>query len=109
MLDMIAPPERGGYIQGVNSTVMNGTIVVAPWLIGLVANSVGTNTTICTSIGVRFFTGLVNSPLMFRKGLGKKAKKAPTELCPLVEEDEELLKKVLGGEYVDPHTVNHLN
>jgi hypothetical protein len=88
---------------------MNGTIVVAPWLIGLVANSAGTNTAICTGIRVGFFTGLVNSPLMFRKGLGKKAKKAPTELCPLVGENEELLKKVLGGEYVDPDIVNHLN
>jgi hypothetical protein len=109
MLDMIAPPEKRGYVQGINSTVMNGTIAVAPWLIGLLADAAGTNAAIWTGIGVSFLAALVNSPLMFRKGFGKKPKKLPPELRPLTGEDDEIVNKILRGEYVDPLTVNQLN
>lgn len=76
MLDVISPPEKRGYVQGVNSTVMNATIAVAPWLLGMLADAAGTFAAIWTGIAISFLAGAVNAPLIFRKGFGPTPKKS---------------------------------
>ena len=37
MLDRIAPPTQKGFVQGLNTTIMNFGMAVSPWLFGLLA------------------------------------------------------------------------
>jgi len=99
MLDMISPKEKRGYVQGVNSTVMNVSIAIAPWVLGLMADAVGTFKTIWTGIGISFLAGAVNSPLMFRKGFGPQPKKLPPQSRPVSGEDKDLIERILNHDY----------
>ena len=102
MLDMISPKEKRGYVQGVNSTVMNLSIAVAPWVLGIMADAVGTFKTIWTGVGISFLAAAVNSPLIFRKGFGPMPKKLPPSERPVSGEDKELIERILNHDYSVP-------
>ena len=92
-----------------NNTVMNLGMAVAPWVFGILADRLGTNPAIWIGVGVSFFAGLVNAPLMCVQGLGAEAKKEPLTRRPLQEEDEEVVERVLNGEWVDPAVLVAMN
>ena len=109
MLDIIAPENKIGYCQGMNNTVMNFGMAVAPWVFGILADAVGTNPAIWIGVGVSFLAGLVNAPLMLRDGLG--AVKVPESAArrPIRDEDSVLVERALNGEWVDPSFLAELN
>lgn len=109
MLDVIAPLDKLGYVQGLNNTVMNLGMAIAPWIFGILADSLGTNEAIWIGIGVSFLAGIVNVPLMFKKGLGPEEKKPPPERRVLQGEDGDLVEKALRGEWIPPATLSDLN
>ena len=109
MLDLIAPVDKIGYCQGLNNTVMNLGMAIAPWVFGLLADSLGTNPAIWIGIGVSFLAGVINWPLMWIPGLGPPEKKSHEETALLDGEDEELVEKALKGEFVDPIRLHELN
>merc|ERR1711862_495035 len=110
MLDVISPPEKRGYVQGVNSTVMNATIAVAPWLLGMLADAAGTFAAIWTGIAISFLAGAVNAPLIFRKGFGPTPKKIPPSSRPVSGEDKDLIDRILNHDYtVSPQEINEVN
>lgn len=109
MLDIIAPADKIGYCQGMNNTVMNFGMAVAPWIFGLLADQIGTNPAIWIGVGVSFLAGVINAPLMFRGGLGAPKKPEPLTRRPLRDEDEVLVRKAMNGEFVDPAILADLN
>ena len=109
MLDVIAPEDKIGYCQGMNNTVMNLGMAVSPWVFGILADALGTNTAIWIGVGVSFFAGLANAPLMRVPGLGAETKKEPLTRRPLKEEDEEVVERALNGEWVDPAVLVAMN
>lgn len=109
MLDCIAPPEKRGSIQGLNSMTMNFSIALAPWLLGLFADGVSTTAAIASCIGISFLAVLVNLPLMWKKGLGPPTKQTGAESKPLKFENKELVEKILNGDWVPPAALDELN
>eukprot|EP00934_Nitzschia_sp_Nitz4_P000349 Nitzschia sp. Nitz4//scaffold439_size10204//1263//3507//NITZ4_009078-RA/size10204-processed-gene-0.0-mRNA-1//-1//CDS//3329551863//349//frame0 len=109
MLDAIAPDEKLGYVQGLNNTAMNFGQAIAPWLFGLLADAVGTNTTIIVGIGVSFFAAAINFPLTFDSRFGKETPVAPLSKTILEDEDPEFLERALGGEVVDQERLLLIN
>jgi len=109
MLDMIAPLDKRGYVQGINSTVMNFGIAVGPWALGIMADIVGTKPTIWTGAAISFFAGLVNTPLIFRKGFGPPQKVVPQQRRPVSGEDKDLIDKILRGSHVSPEDIRQVN
>jgi len=63
MLDQIAPVDKRGYVQCINSTVMNVATAFAPWLLGILADAAGTNVAIWTGFGVSLLAAAINLPL----------------------------------------------
>jgi len=80
---------------------MNFGMATAPWLLGLLADSAGTNTAIWTGVGISFGAALINTPLMFHKGYGPAEKKKPRSKMALPGEDTDLIEKALAGEFFD--------
>jgi hypothetical protein len=109
MLDVISPADKIGYVQGLNNMVMNFGMAFAPWLLGLLADAVGTNPAIWTGVAISFLAALINLPLMFRKGFGGTPKKVHKSSKPLPGEEAELVEKVLRGEYVPQKQLDELN
>jgi len=109
MLDVIAPLDKLGYVQGLNNTVMNLGMAVAPWVLGILADALGTNPAIWIGVGVSFLAGLINVPLMFKKGLGPEEKKPPPERRVLQGEDEDLVDQALRGEWVPAAALADIN
>uniref|UniRef100_A0A6T7JU88 Major facilitator superfamily (MFS) profile domain-containing protein n=1 Tax=Attheya septentrionalis TaxID=420275 RepID=A0A6T7JU88_9STRA len=112
MLDTISPASKRGYTQGLNTSALNFGQALTPWLLGLLADATSTSVAIWTCVGVSLFAAVVNVPLLFRDGLGppKKVKQMPDEgHRGLVGEDDELVEKVLRGEYVPVSMVDQLN
>jgi MFS family permease len=94
--DLLAPEDKIGYVQGLNNAAMNFGMATAPWLLGLLADSAGTNTAIWTGVGISFGAALINTPLMFHKGYGPAEKKKPRSKMALPGEDTDLIEKALG-------------
>lgn len=109
MLDRIAPVEKRGYVQGLNTTVMNIGTAVAPWAIGLLADNVGTEVAIWTGVSISFLAAGINFPLVYQPGMGPPAKKDHTELHALDWEDDEIVDKLLQGEYVPGAVLDKVN
>ena len=110
MLDVLAPKEKRGYVQGINTSCMNFAGAVAPWLLGLLADAAGTNAAIWTGVGISFLAAIINTPLVFQKQLfGPEPKKPHPESRPLVGEDKELVEKALRGEWVPAEVLIALN
>jgi hypothetical protein len=100
MLDRIAPMDKRGYVQGLNSVVMNIGTAVAPWVLGLIADTAGTNIAVWTGFGVSILAAIINMPLMFVKGMGPPPKKLDKAQRVMIWEDREVVEKLLQGEYV---------
>ena len=109
MLDRIAPLEQRGYVQGLNTTVMNIGTAVAPWALGLLADGSGTSVAIWTGVGISFLAAIVNFPLVYQPGMGPPPKKEHVELHALDWEDEECVEKVLRGEYIPGAVLDKIN
>lgn len=100
MLDMIAPLDKKGFAQGANTTVMDFSNAVSPWLLGLCADNLGTEETIWICVGISFVAATVNTPLLFAKALKREPPKGPEYSRAMPGEDEELIEKALRGEWV---------
>ena len=100
MLDRIAPMDKRGYVQGLNSVVMNIGTALAPWVLGMLADSAGTEVAIWTGFGVSLGAAAINAPLIFVPGMGPPPKKLGKEERPMKWEDQEVVEKLLQGEYV---------
>lgn len=109
MLDVIAPEDKIGYVQGLNNAAMNFGMALAPWAFGLLADAAGTNVAIIVGIAFSVGAALANSPLMWHPLMGRPKPKPPLAKRALPEEDDELFQKILDGEVVDPELVFELN
>ncbi|KAL7496626.1 hypothetical protein ACHAWT_004791 [Skeletonema menzelii] len=102
MLDAIAPEDKIGFVQGLNNASMNFGMALAPWLFGLLADATNTNVAIITGICFSIGAALANAPLMRHPLMGKQTPKPPPQKRILKGEDEEIVQKMLSGNYVDP-------
>lgn len=109
MLDVLAPPDKIGYVQGLNNMAMNFGMAFAPWVLGILADATSTDTAIWTGIGISFAAALCNLPLTCHPKMSKQHPKPPAYRRILAGEDEELMKLVMGGEYVDPEVLFEIN
>lgn len=109
MLDCLAPVDKLGYVQGLNSATMNLGSAFAPWVLGLLADSTSTNTAIWTGVGVSFAAALCNVPLIFQKGMGKPEAKEPVYRRVLEGEDEEIARKAIDGDFIHPEQFFEIN
>ena len=100
MLDLIAPAEKRGYVQGLNSTVMNLGTAIAPWILGILADTTTTDIAIWAGAGISFWAAFVNAPLMKQPGMGFPPKELPLSHRPLQFEDKKIVEKILRGDYV---------
>ncbi|KAL7550909.1 hypothetical protein ACHAWF_014114 [Thalassiosira exigua] len=109
MLDVIAPEDQIGYVQGLNNSSMNFGMAVAPWAFGVLADSVGTNAAIWTGIAFSIAAAGVNSILMWHPLMGKPKPKTPLAQRKLPGEDEELFQNILDGEVVEAELAFRIN
>jgi MFS family permease len=109
MLDVLAPNDKIGFVQGLNNSAMNFGMALSPFIFGMLADATTTNTAIWTGIGVSFAAALINTPLMFRKEFGRPETKPPSYQRILPGDDEELAQKFLDGEYIPQEQVWELN
>lgn len=109
MLDVIAPDDKIGYVQGLNNAAMNFGMALAPWAFGVLADGAGTNTAIITGIAFSIGAALANSPLMLHPQMGKPKPKPPLAKRALPGEDDDLFQKIVDGEVVDPELVFEIN
>ena len=108
MLDMIAPADKRGLTQGLNQTVMSLGSAVFPWLFGILADEIGTETTIWITVGVSLSAVLINSPLLFEKALQRK-KAIPDYSRHIEGEDKDIVERVLAGERVSAKSLRAIN
>lgn len=108
MLDMIAPASRRGFVQGMNTSVMNFGTAVFPWVFGIIADQIGAESTIWICVGVSFAASIANAPLIFNKELRRK-KVVPDYSKYLKGEDSELVERALRGEWVPAAALNNIN
>jgi len=101
MLDRIAPSSQRGLVQGLNSSVMQFGMALFPWVFGLLSDGIGLTTTLWICIGISFAAAVVNAPLMLVKVLQPR-KKVHEYDHALAFDDEDVVKKLLGGEWVPP-------
>lgn len=109
MLDMMAPADKRGLTQGLNQTVMSLGSAVFPWVFGILADEIGTETTIWITVGVSLSAVLINSPLLFEKGL--KRKKAVPDYSRHIKghEDKDIVERALAGEWVPAKSLREIN
>lgn len=96
MLDILAPADKIGFVQGLNNSAMNFGMALAPWLFGMLADGTTTSIAIWTGIGISWGAALVNAPLMRKKEFGAAKKKPAAAKRPLKGEDKELVQNALG-------------
>ncbi|KAL3925136.1 MAG: hypothetical protein SGILL_000608 [Bacillariaceae sp.] len=101
MLDIIAPTDMIGYVQGLNNSAMNFGMALAPWLFGLLADATTTDTAIWTGIGISWLAAAINTPLMWHKSFGREQKPPPPDKRPLPGEDKEAVTQALDGKLSD--------
>lgn len=109
MLDVIAPEDKIGYVQGLNNAAMNFGMAVAPWMFGLLADAVGTNPAIWAGIGISLLAAAINAPLMFNPLFGKSEPLAPRSKRAFEGEDSEFVEQALQGEFVAPEVLFEVN
>lgn len=109
MLDMIAPSDRRGFVQGINITVMNFATAVSPYLLGEMADNVGIRQTMWTCIAISFGAALVNLPLVFVSKLRRPPPKLPKYLRALKGEDVDFIELAMQGKWVPAKQLDTLN
>lgn len=101
MLDRISPSSQRGLIQGLNSSVMQFGMAIFPWVFGLLSDAIGLTTTLWICIGISIAAAMVNAPLM-RVQVLKPRRKMNEYDHALAFDDEEVIQKLLAGEWVPP-------
>mmetsp|Transcript_27863 Transcript_27863/g.31839 ORF Transcript_27863/g.31839 Transcript_27863/m.31839 type:complete len:742 (-) Transcript_27863:255-2480(-) len=109
MIDALAPAAQRGLCQGLNGATMAGAMAISPFLLGLVCDKLGTETTIWICVGISFFAALVNTPLMFAKDLKRMPPIAPAFARALKGEDSELVERALRGEWIPLAALDRIN
>jgi MFS family permease len=109
MLDVIAPEDKIGYVQGLNNAAMNFGMAIAPWLFGLLADATTTNTAIITGGIISLVAALINLPLTCDERFGRAKAAPPSSKLVLPEEDEAFVQLVLQGDFVDPEKLYAVN
>lgn len=109
MLDVIAPEDKIGYVQGLNNSSMNFGMAVAPWAFGILADLAGTNAAIGVGIFFSVAAAAANAPLMWHDQMGKPKPKPSLARRKLPGEDDELFQKILDGDIVDPELAFQIN
>ncbi|KAL3909912.1 MAG: hypothetical protein SGILL_007899 [Bacillariaceae sp.] len=100
MLDMIAPVNKRGLVQGINTTTMNLARSVSPFALGAYADAVGTDVCMWTCVGVSLLAAVANVPLIFAKQLKPRKKRDYTKAFEF--EDEDLVLHIKEGHWVPP-------
>jgi hypothetical protein len=101
MLDVIAPKDKIGYVQGLNNASMNVGMAIAPWIFGLLADATTTNLAISVAIGVSCLAAAINLPLTCDKRFGRVKAVPDSSKRVLPTEDSEFIEMALAGEFVD--------
>ncbi len=109
MLDVIAPEDKVGFVQGLNNSSMNFGMAIAPWAFGILADSTSTNISIITGIAFSILAAAINAILVWHPLMGRPKPKVPVPKKRFAHEDEELVNKILDGEFVDPELVFDIN
>ena len=109
MLDVIAPQDKIGFVQGLNNSSMNFGMALAPWGFGLLADATTTNISILTGIAFSILAALVNAILMWHPQMARQKPKPPVTKRRLLHEDEEVVQMILDGEIVDPEVIFNIN
>lgn len=109
MLDVLAPQDKIGCVQGLNNMAMNFGMAFAPWLLGLLADATTTNTAIWTGVGISFGAAMVNRPLTCHEKMKKQEPKIPGYRRILKGEDKDIVNLALTGENVDRKRLFEIN
>jgi hypothetical protein len=109
MLDVIAPIDKIGYVQGLNNAAMNFGMALAPWLFGLLADGTSTTLAISIAIGISCLAAAINAPLTCDSRFGRSKELPPQAKRALSGEDEDFVEKALDGSMVDQETLMKLN
>lgn len=109
MLDVIAPQDKIGFVQGLNNSSMNFGMALAPWAFGLLADAAGTNAAIWTGIAFSIAASIVNAFLMCHPLMGRPTAKPPLAQRKLPGEDDELFERILDGDVIDSELAFQIN
>lgn len=109
MLDMLAPVNRRGFVQGLNTAVMNGAQAVTPFLLGTLADQVGTEACMWTCVGISVLAALVNAPLLFSPLLKPRKTREYLSTHPKDWEQTMCVDKLLTGEWVPAQVLTEIN
>ncbi|CAB9510814.1 major facilitator superfamily protein [Seminavis robusta] len=109
MLDALSPTDKRGFTQGLNVAAMSFASSMSPFILGLLSDSIGTETTIWICVGISFFAALVNLPLVFAKSLKRAPPLAPDFARALKGEDTELVERALRGEWIPLEALERIN
>lgn len=115
MLDRITPVDKRGQVQGFYTTVFNTGGAISPWILGVLADQLGTNTAIWIGIGISFVAALINAPLMLKKQYGPAPKpdfrgSMFKRVVPLdLSEELKLVLKADNGEPIPPEKLYAIN
>mmetsp|Transcript_28698 Transcript_28698/g.60344 ORF Transcript_28698/g.60344 Transcript_28698/m.60344 type:complete len:716 (+) Transcript_28698:93-2240(+) len=109
MLDVIAPEDKIGFVQGLNNSSMSFGMAIAPWAFGILADYTSSNISIITGIAFSILAAVINAILVWHPLMGRPKPKVPAPKKRFAHEDEELVNKILDGEFVDPELVFDIN
>mmetsp|Transcript_16172 Transcript_16172/g.36970 ORF Transcript_16172/g.36970 Transcript_16172/m.36970 type:complete len:688 (-) Transcript_16172:1697-3760(-) len=109
MLEATSPPDKRGFSQGCNITVMNFGAALSPFVLGVISDNLGTPVAIWICVAISFLSAFANVPLMWVDGCNVPKKPVPMERRPLLGEDEEVVQKILKGEWVDTEILDQVN
>ncbi|EJK69259.1 hypothetical protein THAOC_09493, partial [Thalassiosira oceanica] len=142
MLEATSPPDKRGFSQGCNITVMNFGAALSPFVLGVISDNlggsltcwpkeaflsslmknvsivfilppdrrdIGTPVAIWICVAISFLSAFANVPLMWVDGCNVPKKPVPMERRPLLGEDEEVVQKILKGEWVDTEILDQVN
>ena len=110
MLDMCSPRDQRGFVQGLNSTVMNVGTAFAPWVLGIVADQVSTNAAVFIGLGVSLVAAAVNAPLMWKKGMGRpEPPKEPAYKRVMKGEEADIVERALRGSWISQEALTAIN
>lgn len=110
MLDVLAPTNRKGFVQGLNATTTVLSQGVIPFLSGVFADRVGTEVCMWTYAGISQLAALVNTPLLFSALLmPKPVKDFLTKHARKDFKDEEVIETILKGDWVPAKVLMEIN
>ncbi|KAL7532229.1 hypothetical protein ACHAWF_004057 [Thalassiosira exigua] len=108
MLDRVTPVDKKTLVQGINSSIYDGSYAVFPVVLALISDTCGYQAALWICFGVSILAALVNFPLVFNKLLQDQKENEAEEDDRMIDEDE--LQKLLDqGAYVsvqDQYRVN---